>query len=129
MAGGGGNGQCALTKTQSAQLRGGGGRGGQGGAMDELAVTFLRWRASLEMAWLARQWRRGRALLLRAVEAKEVKNGLTSWSGRRVGGSSHGRQCQDGRGAWLRGQAAGDGCHPRGARFLNLVDTVARLKL
>jgi len=28
-----GNGQCALTKTQLAQLRGGGGRGGHGRAM------------------------------------------------------------------------------------------------
>ena len=46
MAGGGGNSQCALTKTQSAQLRGGGGRGGHGGAIDELAVVFLQRRAS-----------------------------------------------------------------------------------
>ena len=44
--GDGGSGQCALTKTQSAQLRGGGGRGGHGRAMVELAVVFLRWRAS-----------------------------------------------------------------------------------
>ena len=43
MAGGGGNGQCALTKTQSVQPRGGGGRGEHGGAADRLAVAFLRW--------------------------------------------------------------------------------------
>ena len=46
MAGGGGNGQCALTKTQSARLRGGGGRGEHGGAIDELADMFLPLRAS-----------------------------------------------------------------------------------
>ena len=46
MAGGGGNGQCALTKTQSAWLRGGGGRGEHDGAIDELGDVFLRRRAS-----------------------------------------------------------------------------------
>jgi len=44
--GGGGNGKCALTKTQSARLRGGGRRREHGGAIDELADVFLRWRAS-----------------------------------------------------------------------------------
>ena len=36
MAGGGGNGQCALTKTQLARLRGGGGRGEHGRAMAKM---------------------------------------------------------------------------------------------
>jgi len=40
--GSGGNGECALTKPQSTQLRGGG-RGEHGEAMDELADAFLRW--------------------------------------------------------------------------------------
>ena len=44
--GGGGNGECALTKTQSTRLRGGGDRGEHGEAMDELADVFLRWRVS-----------------------------------------------------------------------------------
>ena len=73
------------------------------------------------MAWLARQWRSGGALLLRAVEAKENENGLAGWSGGRVGGSSRGLERQDGRGVWLRGQAAGDECPPRGHRFLKFV--------
>ena len=51
----------------------------------------------------------GAALLLLAVEAKEVKNWTVNRSGRRVGGSSHGLRRQDSRGAWLRGQTAGDG--------------------
>ena len=63
----------------------------------------------------------GGALLLRAVEAKENENGLAGWSGGRVGGSSRGLQRQDGRGVWLRGQAAGDECPPRGHRFLKFV--------
>ena len=50
MAGGGGNGQCALTKTQSVQPRGGGGRGEHGGAADRLAVAFLWRRVSQAMA-------------------------------------------------------------------------------
>jgi len=51
-------------------------------------------------------------------EAKENKK----WNGERVwqalGGSSRGQRCQDSHGAWLRGQVAGDGCPPRGVRFL-----------
>ena len=73
------------------------------------------------MARLARQWRSGGALLLHAVEAMEMKIGLASWSGRRVGGSCCGQQRQDGHGTWQRGQAAGDECHPRGTHFLNWV--------
>ena len=56
MAGGGGNGQCALTKTQTAQLRGGGCRGGHGRAIDELAVAFLRRSSELGDDGAARQW-------------------------------------------------------------------------
>ena len=63
----------------------------------------------------------GGALLLRVVEAKENENGLVSWSGRRVGGSSHGLQRQDDHGVWLRGQAASDECPPRGRQFLKSV--------
>ena len=64
----------------------------------------------------ARRWQsllgNGGALLLRAVEAMEMKIGLVNWSGRRVGGSCRGQQRQDSRGTWQRGQAAGDGwCH------------------
>ena len=61
MAGGGGNGQCALTKTQTAQLRGGGCRGGHGRAIDELAVAFLRRSSELGDGRAARQWRSGAA--------------------------------------------------------------------
>ena len=66
----------------------------------------------------ARQWRSCAALLRRVEEAKENEkwNGEQVWQAR--GGSSRGQRCQDGRGAWPRGQAAGDGCPPRGVRFL-----------
>ena len=66
----------------------------------------------------ARQWRSCAALLRRVEEAKENKK----WNVERVwqarGGSSRGQRCQDGRGAWPRGQAASDGCPPRDVHFL-----------
>ena len=50
----------------------------------------------------------GAALL--AVEGEGNEKQTVSRSGRSVGGgSSNGRQCQDGRGTWPAGQAAGDG--------------------
>ena len=74
--GGGGNGECALTKTQSTRLRGGGDRGEHGEAMDELAVAFLQWRASSSSSELLR-------LLLRSYwrmeEAEEIEIELASW--------------------------------------------------
>ena len=74
--GGGGNGECALTKTQSTRLRGGGDRGEHGEAMDELADMFLQWRASSSSSKLLQLllWGYGRT-----EEAKEIEIELGSW--------------------------------------------------
>ena len=56
-----------------------------------------------------------------------MRNGLTSWSGRRAECSRHGQQRQDGRGAWPARQATGDECHPCVGHFLKTVSTVASL--
>ena len=60
----------------------------------------------------------GAALLLLAVEVKEVNKWTVNRSGGRVGGSSKGLRRKDSRDVWLRGQTAGDECHPRVDHFL-----------
>ena len=70
--GGGGNGECALTKTQSTRLRGGGDRVEHGEAMDELADMFLWWRASSSSSELLRSYGRTK-------EAEEIEIELASW--------------------------------------------------
>ena len=106
MAGGGGNGQCALTKTQTARLRGGGCRGGHGRAIDELAVAFLRRSSELGDGRAARQWRSGAA---RSGRQRKLKTDCEPVGQARGGGSSNGHSARLAAARGLRGQAAGDG--------------------
>ena len=74
MAGGGGKRHCALTETQMARLIGGGGRGGYGGVVGEMAVALLRWFASSATAKLRGNNGGAAELVCSALWGDEMKN-------------------------------------------------------
>ena len=110
-----GNDKFVLTKAQSTQLRGGGGRGDHGKATSEMASMFLQWRARTAMAMLGRQWR---TALARRCERREMRNGAATRSGRRWVASRRGWPCQGVHGAWPARSGERRRVAPRGQRTL-----------